>query len=43
MKDGQQVDIKYNPQLVKGAVHLYRDPFDNVVLRFWAGTCIFSM
>jgi len=36
MKDGEQVDIKYNPQLVKGAVHLYRDPFDNVVLRFWA-------
>lgn len=36
MKDGAQQLITYNPNLVKGAVHLYRDPFDNIVLRFWA-------
>lgn len=36
MKDGNQVAVKYNPELVKSAVHLYRDPFDNIVLRFWA-------
>lgn len=36
MQDGRQVAVKYNPELVKSAVHLYRDPFDNIVLRFWA-------
>ena len=36
MYDGKQVAVHYNPEIVKSAVHLYRDPFDNIVLRFWA-------
>lgn len=36
MKDGESVAVKYDPAYVKSSVHLYRDPFDNIVLRFWA-------
>lgn len=36
LDNGQQVAVKYNPEYVKSAVHLFRDPFDNIVLRFWA-------
>ena len=36
LENGQQVAVKYNPEYVKSAVHLFRDPFDNIVLRFWA-------
>lgn len=35
MSGGSQIPAKYDPDYVKSAVHLYRDPFDNILLRFW--------
>jgi len=36
IKDGARKKIEYNTNNVKGGVHLFRHPFDNVLLRYWA-------
>lgn len=36
VKDGKVAHIPYDTNCVKGGLHLYRYPFDNIVLRYWA-------
>jgi len=36
IKDGELLHLPYDTNCVKGGLHLYRFPFDNIVLRYWA-------
>merc|ERR1712071_450817 len=36
IKDGEEKLVEYDPSFVTSAVHLFRNPYDNIVLRFWA-------
>lgn len=36
MNDGRRQRLQYNPQDVKRMIHLIRDPYDNVVARFYS-------
>lgn len=36
IQNGKRKTIEYNTNNVKGGVHLFRFPFDNILLRYWA-------
>jgi len=35
IKNGNVAPMEYNPAIAKSAVHLFRNPYDNILLRFW--------